>query len=133
VSSLHMQWTEEIRGEGQIRRSRKHRRRSLTKRQKLFSSPIDFFSIRSYCIVWFQIVSDNKYHKIPSSGHGFKNILYTPLQTHYLIIYEWSVFHSSRTLAMQWCCCCHHLCDVLCTWRVNHEGRRRYRQFLAHT
>jgi hypothetical protein len=44
VSSLHRQWTEEIRGEGQIRRSRKHRRRGLTRSQKLLSSPIDFFS-----------------------------------------------------------------------------------------
>ena len=41
---LHRQWMEEIRGEGQIRRSRKHRWRGLTRSQKLLSSPIDFFS-----------------------------------------------------------------------------------------
>jgi hypothetical protein len=41
---LDQQWMEEILGEGQIRRSRKHRRRGLTRSQKLLSSPIDFFS-----------------------------------------------------------------------------------------
>jgi hypothetical protein len=41
---LDQQWMEEIWGEGQIRRSRKHRRRGLTKSQKLLLSPIDFFS-----------------------------------------------------------------------------------------
>ena len=43
---LHRHWTDEIRGESQIWRSRKHRRRGLTWSQKLLSSPIDFFSMR---------------------------------------------------------------------------------------
>jgi hypothetical protein len=47
---------EEIWEEGQIRRSRKHRRRGLTKSQKLLSSPIDFFSNKPYYLTTADVV-----------------------------------------------------------------------------